>query len=93
MVQSSNDNEIPFKNLKNFQDMMKPENISSTFRMFIPMGLNPMLEQFVDKVNMGTDGGHLLQAAIFCKQPDVVKLLISKGADLGNPPMQVPPLQ
>ena len=41
---------------------------------------------------MKKDGGHLLQAAIHLKKPEIVKLLIAKGADVKNPPREVPPL-
>lgn len=72
---------------------MKPENIGNTFRQFIPMGINPMLENFIDKVNFSVDGGQLLQAAIHCKQAELVKQFIERGANLSSPPNKVPPLQ
>ena len=43
---------------------MKPENIGSTIRQFMGMGGGSMVEGFIDKVNIGTDGGHLLQVSI-----------------------------
>ena len=52
-----------------------------------------MSEIFMDKVNMQIDGGQLMQASIFCKNHEMVKALIQRGADLTNPPQKVPPLQ
>ena len=46
----------------------------------------------LSQVDMKKDGGHLLQAAIHLKKPEIVKLLIAKGADVKNPPREVPPL-
>ena len=42
---------------------MKPENIGSTIRQFMGMGGGSMVEGFMDKVNIGADGGHLLQVS------------------------------
>ena len=73
---------------------MKAENIGHTVRQFIPMGgAGPMLETFMEKVNVQAEGGQLMQAAIYCRQPDLVKALIQRGVDLANPPAKVPPLQ
>ena len=74
---------------------MKPENLGLTIRQFMGMGMEgmPLIEGFMDKINVQTDGGHLLQAAIHMKVPSMVKLLIEKGTDLANPPLKVPPLQ
>ena len=44
-------------------------------------------------IDMINDGGHLLQAAIFLKNADIVKLLIKSGADVFRPPEEVPPLR
>ena len=43
--------------------VMKPENIGSTIRQFMGMGGGSMVEGFMDKVNINTDGGHLLQVS------------------------------
>ena len=73
---------------------MRPENVANTMRQFIPLGSQAaaMGELFMDKVNMQMDGGQLMQAAIFCKNSEVVKALIQRGADLTAPPQKVPPL-
>lgn len=42
---------------------MKPENIGHTIRQFIPMGSIPMIEGFMDKLNITTDGPQLLQVS------------------------------
>ena len=63
---------------------MKPENLGATMRQFMGMGMDsmPMIEQFMDKINIQADGGHLLQAAILTKAVGMVKVLIQKGTDL-----------
>lgn len=45
-----------------------------------------MLKGMVEKVNVLTDGGELLQAAIFFNQNELLKYFISIGCRLDNPP-------
>ena len=42
---------------------MKPENIGATMRQFIPMGGGPMIENFIDKIDILKDGGQLMQVS------------------------------
>mmetsp|Transcript_3788 Transcript_3788/g.4346 ORF Transcript_3788/g.4346 Transcript_3788/m.4346 type:complete len:104 (+) Transcript_3788:77-388(+) len=93
MVEDKDDSKSNRKQAENFQKMMKPENIGATMRHFIPMGVNSMVENFIEHVNIATDGPHLLQAAIFCGQPETVQTFIARGVNLTTPPIKVPSLQ
>ena len=42
---------------------MKPDKIGSTIRQFIPMGIAPMVDGFLDKVDMTVEGPQLLQVS------------------------------
>ena len=43
-------------------------------------------------VNLKTEGGQLLQAAIYTNNHGYVRALIDRGVDLDNPPESVPPI-
>lgn len=58
-------------------------------RSFIPAGQPGLINNQIEKVDMSVEGPQLLQAAIYCCKPDIVKILLQKGVDLNNPPMKV----
>lgn len=50
------------------------------------MGSKEIVGALIDKVNMGVDGGQLIQAALAFEKNDMLQYYISKGANVDLPP-------
>ena len=70
-------------------ELMEKGDPTRMIKTFIGMGNPQMIEPMLKNVDMIKQGGDLLETAIAENKPEIVDLLIQKGADIMLPPDKI----
>ena len=69
------------------------QNPVGTIRNLTSKGSLQLVDFLLNKVNMESSGGQLLQAAVEFEQPKILEEFIKKGASVRSPPETVAPVE